>query len=80
MTGVQRVLFRSEYGLSNRESEIFLLLSQGRSRHAIAEALYLSEGTVKGYIGRIYAKMEVSSKDEFLQKVRDYDNGRGYGA
>ncbi|MBR3259076.1 MAG: response regulator transcription factor [Eggerthellaceae bacterium] len=70
----------SEYGLSNRESEIFLLLSQGRSRHAIAEALYLSEGTVKGYIGRIYAKMEVSSKDEFLQKVRDYDNGRGHGA
>ena len=62
-----------EYGLSSRERDIFIPLAQGRSRHAIASSLYLSEGTVKSYISRIYRKLGVSSKDELLAKVQEYD-------
>lgn len=43
--------------LTQREEEILRLLARGRSNKEIAEELYLTEGTVKNYISRIYAKL-----------------------
>lgn len=43
--------------LTQRDEEILRLLARGRSNKEIAEQLYLSEGTVKNYISRIYAKL-----------------------
>ncbi len=43
--------------LTQREEEILRLLARGRANKEIAEQLYLSEGTVKNYISRIYAKL-----------------------
>lgn len=43
--------------LTQREEEILRLLARGRSNKEIAEQLFLSEGTVKNYISRIYAKL-----------------------
>lgn len=43
--------------LTQREEEILRLLARGRSNKEIAEQLYLTEGTVKNYISRIYAKL-----------------------
>lgn len=43
--------------LTQREEEILRLLARGRSNKEISEQLFLSEGTVKNYISRIYAKL-----------------------
>lgn len=43
--------------LTHREEEILRLLARGQSNKEIAEGLHLTEGTVKNYISRIYAKL-----------------------
>lgn len=54
--------------LSPRESEILKLLLKGCKNREIAEALYISESTVKGHSHRIYKKLKVSSKIELIKK------------
>lgn len=53
-----------KYGLSDREEEILVLLSQGRSRKYICEACSLSEGTVRSHTTHIYTKMGIHSSNE----------------
>ncbi len=43
--------------LTQREEEILRLLARGRANKEIAEQLFLTEGTVKNYISRVYAKL-----------------------
>jgi DNA-binding NarL/FixJ family response regulator len=43
--------------LTHREEDILRLLARGQSNKEIADTLFLSEGTVKNYISRIYAKL-----------------------
>ncbi len=43
--------------LTEREEEILRLLGRGHSNKQISEQLFLSEGTIKNYISRIYAKL-----------------------
>lgn len=50
------------HDLSPRETEVFMLLAQGRSRAFIQDALSVSEGTVKTHTSRVYQKLGVSSK------------------
>ena len=45
--------------LTVREREIAVLAADRRSNREIAEALYLSEGSVKQYLNRIYAKLHI---------------------
>lgn len=59
------------YQLSARETDVFLLLAQGRSRPYISNELYLADGTVKTHISHIYRKFGVHTKQEFLTIVRD---------
>jgi DNA-binding NarL/FixJ family response regulator len=54
---------RAHLGLSARESEVMDLIASGRSNGEIARELFLSEKTVKNHVNRIYAKLEVSSRD-----------------
>ena len=49
-------------GLSDRESEILALITQGRSNAEVAALTYLSPNTVKSYIRTIYRKIGVSSR------------------
>jgi DNA-binding NarL/FixJ family response regulator len=51
-------------GLSDRESEILALITQGRSNADVAELTFLSPSTVKSYIRNIYRKIEVSSRTQ----------------
>jgi DNA-binding NarL/FixJ family response regulator len=53
-----------EEGLSERESEIIALITQGKSNAEIAELAYLSINSVKTYIRTAYAKMGVSSRTQ----------------
>ncbi|MEG0666920.1 helix-turn-helix transcriptional regulator, partial [Gordonibacter sp.] len=54
------------YGLSPRETEVFMMLAQGRSRSYISEDLVLSEGTIKTHISHIYTKLGVGNRQEMF--------------
>ncbi|MDF1618613.1 response regulator transcription factor [Petrocella sp. FN5] len=45
-----------------RELEIIEWMVQGKDNREIAEALYLSLGTVKNYVSQIYMKLEVANR------------------
>jgi DNA-binding CsgD family transcriptional regulator len=51
-------------GLSDRESEILALITQGKSNAEVAAQTYLSPNTVKSYIRTIYRKIEVGSRTQ----------------
>jgi DNA-binding NarL/FixJ family response regulator len=51
-------------GLSDRESEILALITQGKSNAEVATLTYLSPNTVKSYIRTIYRKIEVGSRTQ----------------
>src|SRR4051812_26096161 len=54
---------RSE-GLSERESEVIALITQGHSNNDIATLMYLSTSSIKMYIRSSYRKMGVSSRTQ----------------
>ena len=44
-------------GLTGQEQQVALLMAEGKRNREIAAALFLSEGTVKQYVSRIYSKL-----------------------
>jgi two-component system, NarL family, response regulator LiaR len=48
--------------LSDRESEVLALIARGLTNAQIAEELYLSIETVKTYVKRLYAKLDVHNR------------------
>ena len=61
-------------GLSPRETEVFMMLAQGRSRAFISEELVLSEGTVKTHISHIYTKLNVHGRQEMFDLLLAEDS------
>ncbi len=55
--------------LTRRETEILGQLVQGKSYKMIADALFISQGTVHSHIKNIYSKLEVNSKSEAVAKA-----------
>jgi DNA-binding NarL/FixJ family response regulator len=51
-------------GLTDRESEILALITQGKSNAEVASLSYLSPNTVKSYIRTIYRKINVASRTQ----------------
>ena len=51
-------------GLTDRESEILALITQGKSNAEVATLTFLSPNTVKSYIRTIYRKIEVGSRTQ----------------
>jgi DNA-binding NarL/FixJ family response regulator len=49
-------------GLTDRESEILALITQGKSNAEVATLTYLSPNTVKSYIRSVYRKIGVDSR------------------
>lgn len=50
--------------LTEREHEILILLSHGKSNAEIAENLFLSEGTVRNYVSSILEKLDVTDRTQ----------------
>ena len=46
--------------LSERERSVAQLMALRKTNREIAETLFLSEGTVKQYINRIYSKLQLT--------------------
>jgi DNA-binding NarL/FixJ family response regulator len=55
---------RKNYGLSDREWEVSLLLMRGLSNNAIADRLCIAPGTVKNHVYNIYAKTGAGNRVE----------------
>jgi DNA-binding NarL/FixJ family response regulator len=51
-------------GLTDRESEILALITQGKSNAEVAALTFLSPNTVKSYIRTIYRKIDVTSRTQ----------------
>ena len=59
----------AEYGLTPRETEIALLTAQGFSGTYIAEQLVVSNSTVRFHQQNLYRKLDVHSRDEFIERT-----------
>ena len=55
--------------LSEREINVLKLLAQGKSNKEIGSALFISEGTVKSHLKRIFGKLGVISRTEAVAKA-----------
>jgi DNA-binding NarL/FixJ family response regulator len=73
-------------GLTDRESEILALITQGKNNAEVAALTYLSPNTVKSYIRGLYRKIDVDSRTQavlwgvrngFLPDHRRIDHWRG---
>jgi DNA-binding NarL/FixJ family response regulator len=58
---------KTDYALSERETEILKLTVDGYAYKAIAEKLFLSSHTVRKHIANIYTKLHVSSKAQAIK-------------
>lgn len=61
------------FGLSAREQDILSLIVKGMSNAEIANALYITESTVKFHAGNIFRKAGLNSR---LELIADYRLGR----
>jgi two-component system, NarL family, response regulator NreC len=55
--------------LSDRELEVLQEVSRGKSTKEVAEALFLSEETVKTYLKQIFRKLEVRDRTEAVAEA-----------
>lgn len=58
-------------GLTARELEIALLISQGYSAKYIAEMLYVSQETIRTHSKRIYKKLDIHNKQEIIELANE---------
>ena len=50
--------------LSERERAVLALLAEGRTNRGIADALFISENTVRNHLGSLYGKLDVQGARE----------------
>jgi two-component system response regulator DesR len=60
-----------EQVLTERELEILRFAQQGLPNPRIAQLLHLAPGTVRNHLSSIYRKLDVHSRHEALQVVKD---------
>jgi DNA-binding NarL/FixJ family response regulator len=59
-----------QVSLSGREIEVLELVASGRSNTEVAQALFLSETTVKSHLAHIFSKLDVSSRTAAVSAAR----------
>jgi DNA-binding NarL/FixJ family response regulator len=60
--------------LTSREWEIIQHLLAGDRVPAIAKSMYLSQSTVRSHLSHVFAKLEVTSQQELINRFRDGDD------
>ena len=58
-----------EDGLTERESQVLVLVAEGLTNREIATALYLSPETIKGYLRQTYRKLDLHNRVEATNYV-----------
>jgi DNA-binding CsgD family transcriptional regulator len=62
---------QSGAGLSPREAEVLALIVAGRTNKEIADALFLSENTIKTHVNGLYAKLGVNRRTQAVARARE---------
>jgi len=68
----QRTELNLEETLTDRESAILRLMTGGYSNREIAEALEISEGTVKNHVSNILSKLGVHDRTRAVLKANQH--------
>ncbi|HWV25565.1 MAG TPA: LuxR C-terminal-related transcriptional regulator, partial [Thermomicrobiales bacterium] len=55
--------------LTPREQEVLALMAEGRTNQAIADALFVSEGTVEKHIRGIFTKLQLEDAETMHRRV-----------
>ncbi|MGW9684975.1 response regulator transcription factor [Flagellimonas sp. 2504JD1-5] len=61
----------SDLGISNREYEVLLHISEGMSNKEIADKLFLSESTIKTHVSNLLVKLDAKRRTQAIQKAKD---------
>lgn len=61
----------TENPLTERESEVLKLVSEGKTTKEIANKLFLSHGTVRNYISAILDKLNVNNRIEAISRYKE---------
>ena len=62
-------LIRREYGLTAREAEVCLYISQGHSYKRMADTMCVSENTTQSHVRSLYRKLGIHSRQEAIDFV-----------
>lgn len=57
-------MIRTDYRLARRQKQLVWAVCRGLSNAQIAEELWLTTGTVKEYLFRLYLKLDIHSRTE----------------
>ncbi|MCF6212388.1 MAG: LuxR C-terminal-related transcriptional regulator [Flavobacteriaceae bacterium] len=60
-----------KYDLTDRELEVMLQITKGKTNRVIAESLFISVNTVKYHIRNIYVKLDINSREAVRYKVKE---------
>lgn len=60
------------HDLSERELEVIPLIAKRYTNPEIAEHLHVSRNTVKTHLKNIYSKLDISSRSEITEKLREF--------
>lgn len=69
--GLASRMIGEQQGLTERQIEVLALLARGYTVSAAAAALYLSENTVRTHAKKIYAALDIHSKQELIELVAE---------
>lgn len=70
VTSDREIKLKRAYGLSDRETEIALMIYEGFTNKQVASALKLTDGTARNYISTIYVKLEADNRQEAVEKMK----------
>ncbi len=59
-------------GISDREYEVLLQLSKGLSNKEIAQALFVSESTIKTHVSNLFVKLDAKRRTQAIQKAKEF--------
>ena len=63
----------NELGISDREYEVLVHISKGMSNKEIADALFISESTIKTHVSNLLVKLDAKRRTQAVQKAKDLD-------
>ncbi|MDF0707787.1 response regulator transcription factor [Flagellimonas okinawensis] len=59
-----------ELGISKREYEVLVQISKGLSNKEIADALFVSESTIKTHVSNLLVKLDSKRRTQAIQKAK----------
>ena len=71
VTSDREIRLRKAFGLSDRETEIAVMLFDGFNNRQIASALGLSDGTARNYISAIYLKLGCDNRGDAIATMKE---------